>query len=268
MKAILARTLKGVLPAKHWTYLQSVRSRNHQVRWLKKSGVLDIAKRFSDFNGSTVLHGPFAGMKYLTRSILSRHSVPMLLGSYERELHDIVDAALLCKYHLVIDVGSADGYYAVGFALKGKSPVAAFETDTRELKLCKEMAQLNKVEDRLKTYRWCSPETLRALTVGKHCFVLSDCEGYEIELFDEATVDALKMSDVLVEIHGDVYEPLRERFSKTHTVQTVVASDRSATDYPELMWLGNDAPRAVKEYRSPGQSWLYARSRAESRLEQ
>jgi hypothetical protein len=264
MKAVLARTIKAVLPARHWTYLQSTRARSHQVRWLKRNGVLDIAKRFSDVNGSNVLHGPFAGMKYLSKSIFNRHSVPMLLGSYERELHEIIDAVLLRRYDLIIDVGGAEGYYAVGFALKGNSPVAAFETDTREQKLCKEMARLNNVEGKLSTYRWCSPETLRALTVGKRCFILSDCEGYETELFDEATVDTLRISDMLVEIHGDAYEPLHARISKTHEVQTITASDRFASDYPELACLGHDALRAVREYRTPGQRWIYARSRAES----
>ena len=263
MKAILARTIKSVLPARHWTYLQSVRSRNHQVRLLTKWGVLDIARRFSDSNGSTVLHGPFAGMKYPRQSIVSRHSVPRLLGSYERELHQIFEGALVRNYHLVIDVGSADGYYAVGFALKGNSPVAAFETDRRELNLCKQMARLNHVEQKLKTYSWCSPEKLRALTAGERCFVLSDCEGYEIELFDAATVDSLRMSDVLIEIHGDAYEPLHERFSRTHKVQTLVAAERSADDYPELASLGTDAARAVREYRNPGQQWIYAQSLTE-----
>jgi predicted RNA methylase len=258
MKAVFARIIKFVLPARHWTYLQSVRARNHQLRWLKKHGVLDIAKHFSDSNGSTVLHGPFAGMKYPVESILSRHSVPMLLGSYERELHEIIDASLCCKYKLVIDVGGAEGYYAVGFALKGKSPVVTFDADARELELCKEMARLNKVEDAITARHWCSPEALRELTAGARCFILSDCEGYETELFDEATVEALRRSDVLIEIHGDAYEPLLERFSKTHAVRTLAASARSANDYPELACLGGDAARAVAEYRSPGQRWLYA----------
>ena len=261
MKAILAHVIKSALPARHWTYLQSVRARNHQLHWLKKHRVLDIAKRFSDSNGSSVLYGPFAGMKYPVASILSRHSVPMLLGSYERELHEIIDAALRREYHLVIDVGSAEGYYAVGFALKGRSPVVTFDADARELGLCKAMARLNGVENRITARRWCTPEALRALAAGTRCFILSDCEGYEAELFGDATANVLTRSDVLIEIHGDAYEPLRERFSKTHAVRTLVASERSASDYSELACLGADGACAVAEYRPPGQRWLYAVSR-------
>jgi predicted RNA methylase len=261
MKNSLAEVARFLLPARSWTYLHSVRARNQQHRWLRENGVLDRARSFYRSHGSTVLHGPFAGMQYPEESILGRHSVPMLIGSYERELHEIIHAALRRVYQLVIDVGCAEGYYAVGFALKGKSPVLAFDANPRELELCMKMARLNAVEARITGRSWCSPETLRDSAAGGRCFVLSDCEGYETELFDDRTVNALRSSDVLIEIHGNAHEPLLERFSKTHAVQTLAASARLAADYPELASLGADAPLAVVEHREPGQCWLYAASR-------
>lgn len=261
MRAAIGRAIQRVLPAKFWNHLQSIRSRNHQMRWLKQQGFLNIAERFSQSNGSTVLHGPFAGMKYPVDSILSRHSVPLLLGCYESELHEVIDEALHSNYKLVIDVGGAEGYYAVGFALKGRSSVIMFETDPRELKRCQEMARLNQVADRITAHGWCSPAALRNLVAGERCFVLSDCEGYEVELFDDPTVEALGRSDVLVEIHKNAYEPLVERFTKTHAIRTIVATAKSASDYPELACLSqDDAGRAVNEQRSEGQCWLYARA--------
>jgi hypothetical protein len=262
LKGILSRAIKAVLPARYWTHVQSIRARNHELRWLKKTGVLDLVSRFSDSHGSTVLNGPFAGMKYPAGAILSRNSVPKLLGSYECELHEIIESALRSNYHQVIDVGSAEGYYAVGFALKRGRHVVAFDTDPRELMQCREMARLNAVEDLIETRHWCSPEMLRVLAANVPCFILSDCEGYETELFDEATVAGLTRSDVLIEIHGGAYEPLLERFSKTHAVRTLVALDRSESDYPELACLGGDGARAVAEYRPRGQRWLFARSLA------
>jgi hypothetical protein len=261
MRTAFGRLVKSVLPERNWTYLQSVRSRNHQKRWLKNNGILDLAMRFSALNGCAVLNGPFAGMKYPTAAIASRHSVPRLLGSYERELHGVIQTALQERYDRVIDIGTAEGYYTVGFALQGRSPVVTFETDPRELELCKEMARLNHVADRISPRGWCNPKTLGALTAGARCFVLSDCEGYEAELFDELTVDALRRSEVLIEIHASAYEPLFARFSKTHLVQTFIAGDRSASEYPELACLGADADRAICEYRPAGQRWLFAKSR-------
>src|SRR5579862_4934450 len=102
MKTAIARLAKGVLPQRHWVYLQSVRSRNRQMRWLKEHRILEFAKQFSEVNGAAVLHGPFAGMEYPAASILTRHSVPRLLGSYESELHEVIQAALACKYERIV----------------------------------------------------------------------------------------------------------------------------------------------------------------------
>ena len=123
------------------------------------------------------------------------------------------------------------------------------------------MARLNGVEHLIETRRWCSSEALRALTSNARCFVLSDCEGYEFELFDEAAVAGLSKSDVLIEIHGSACATLRDRFSKTHDVQLFVSRDRSAADYPELACLAANGPRAVSEHRPHGQQWLFAESR-------
>jgi hypothetical protein len=261
MKHAVARIIKSVVPCRHWTTLQSVRGRSHQLRWLKERGVVDIAKRFADVNGLAVLHGPFAGMRYPLKSVLTRHSVPMLLGSYERELHGIVELALGERYDRVIDIGSAEGYYAVGFALKGKSPVVAFDTDFRELRLCREMAEINGVAKHLTGRGWCSAETLGSLAENARCFVLSDCEGYEAELFDRATLDRLRRSDILVELHGHAYEVLVKPFSRTHDVQMIETSARGSNDYAELACLGSDAARAVAEYRPADQRWLFAKAR-------
>jgi hypothetical protein len=261
VRAAIARIAKGVLPQRHWTLLQSVRSRNRQMRWLKENRILELSKQFSASHGTAVLHGPFSGMKYPAASIQSRHSVPRLLGSYESELHEVIQAGLGYQYERVIDIGSAEGYYAVGFALKGQSPVVVFEADARELALCKEMARVNHVESRLTARSLCNPRELRALTAGKRCFVLSDCEGYESELFDEPTVAALGRSDVLIEIHLNAYEPLLARFSKTHIVQTFVATPRLGSEYSELACLGRDADLGICEYRPAGQRWLFAKSR-------
>jgi hypothetical protein len=262
VRAAIGRVLKRLLPARYWTSIQSRRNRNLQLRWLNQHGCIEVAKRFSECNGPQVLHGVFAGMKYPMDSILSRHSVPMLVGSYERELYDIVAVALDTEYRRVIDVGSAEGYYAVGFALKGKSPVVAFETDGREAERCKAMSRINGVENRLEMRRWCSPEILEELAEGAPCFVLSDCEGFEMELFNERVIKALAHSDILIELHGEARDLLERRFAASHDVQIIPSSGRSANDYPELACLGPDAGRAVAEYRDQGQEWLYARARA------
>jgi len=41
----------------------------------------------------------------------------MLLGAYEKELHPFVTEIQHSGFHTMLEIGSAQGYYAVGFAL-------------------------------------------------------------------------------------------------------------------------------------------------------
>src|SRR5687768_1267068 len=68
--------------------------------------------------GYTVTAGPFAGMRYIDDLPLDQALVPRLLGAYEAELSYPIQQLLAKGYDTVIDVGSSEGYYAVGFALR------------------------------------------------------------------------------------------------------------------------------------------------------
>jgi methylase of polypeptide subunit release factors len=63
--------------------------------------------------------------------------VPKLLGSYEAELHPVLDQVIRNNYETIIDVGCAEGYYAVGLALSlPTTHVHAFDIDSRARELC------------------------------------------------------------------------------------------------------------------------------------
>jgi hypothetical protein len=67
--------------------------------------------------------------------------VPKLLGVYERELHDAVEAAVRAEPELIVNVGADDGYYAVGLARRCPSAtVHAFEADAGERALLERLA--------------------------------------------------------------------------------------------------------------------------------
>jgi hypothetical protein len=79
--------------------------------------------------GTTVQSGPFAGMRFLPKTPDSC-LMPKLLGCYEADLHRHVVAALDRGYDTVINIGCAEGYYAVGFArLLPAIEVCAFDTE-------------------------------------------------------------------------------------------------------------------------------------------
>ena len=90
--------------------------------------------------------GPFAGMRYITRSCGSKLA-PKLIGCYERELHPAIEQIIAGNYQRIIDIGCAEGYYAVGLAWKTNLPVVAFDTNPDAHTYVKELAELNKVTE-------------------------------------------------------------------------------------------------------------------------
>ena len=98
----------------------------------------------------TVRHGPFAGMRYPAAESVGSALFPKLLGSYEQELHPWVERLCHNHYTEVVDVGCAEGYYAVGLALRlPGARVYAFDVSPHAMRRCADMARLNGVLDRV-----------------------------------------------------------------------------------------------------------------------
>ncbi len=100
----------------------------------------------SNFEDNIVRHGPFKGMKYPQKVSIGSELYPKLLGSYESELTDTINFILKQDYSTILDIGCAEGYYAVGIGrIIQNARVIAYDTDEIALKLCNQMAQLNNV---------------------------------------------------------------------------------------------------------------------------
>lgn len=211
------------------------------VKQMRRSTQLAaVQKLFPDL---VVQHGPFKGMKYPSPQAVGSALVPKLLGSYERELHPTIEYILTQDYTEIVDIGCAEGYYAVGMAIKHpNSLVYAFDTNEKALKLCRQMAELNGVVDRIVFGSHCSPQELRKIPYRGKALIISDCEGYEKELFSEDVIPYLAEHDLLIEIHDTVDITIsglmRERFSATHQIEVVESIDdikkAKNYDYDEL----------------------------------
>jgi len=177
-----------------------------------------------------VRHGPFQGMRYPQARSVGSRLVPKLIGSYEKEIHPFLDRICATPYTAIVDVGCAEGYYAIGLAMRISSArVYAFDTDTEAISLCRAMAELNGVSGRLVTGEFCSPETLASLDLGSRALIVSDCEGFEGKLFTRQTVGGLADHDVLVELHDfldiELSSSIREVFAETHEIHAVKSVD-------------------------------------------
>ncbi len=182
------------------------------------------------FPSLTVASGPFKDMRYPRLQSAGSALLPKLLGSYESELHATLEELLANEYSAVVDVGCAEGYYAVGLGLRLRNAsIYAFDTDSRARAACAEMAKLNGVDGRIHIGGMCDKNVLRSLPLGAGALIISDCEGYEAELFDDEIARFLARHSLIVETHDfikiDISPRLRSIFSKTHRVRSVKSID-------------------------------------------
>lgn len=174
-----------------------------------------------------VVGGPFEGLHYGETKACCSMLFPKLLGTYEHEIERIIYSSLADRHELVVDVGAADGYYAVGFAVKSEgSKVIAFEQDVRARRELGKLAELNGVSERIQIRGKCgSPELLKL--PPKRGLLIVDCEGFEEDLLSPEVIEHLKTWNFIVETHdgysADITKRLADRFSGTHTTVCVEA---------------------------------------------
>ena len=190
-------------------------------------------------NGRSVKRGAFKGMTYPSLESYGSVLAAKLLGSYEHELEAAVAETLQKTYEHVLDIGCAEGYYAVGYALRlPTTHLHAFDINQEALSRCKEMASINKVSDRFMYYEQCTAEFLNNFDFSQPCLIISDCEGYEAELFTPEVVARLATCDLLIEVHEKlrpgVTDALADLFLPTHQLQLIRTEKRAVSDYPEL----------------------------------
>jgi hypothetical protein len=233
--------------------------------------VADVMKTM--FPDPMVKHGVFKGMKYPEIKSGSDACFPKLLGSYEKEIQPILEEICKNTYTEIVNIGCAKGYYAVGLAMRiPTAKVFAYDSNEKAVRLCKRIAELNKVDQRIITGSFCTVETLRAIPFTKKGLIISDCEGYEKELFVEELVPLLADHDLLIEIHDfidiTISSLIRQRFEKTHAIEVIQSVDdikkAQTYSYEEL----GDYDLATRkillaETRPAIMEWFYMKPRKE-----
>ncbi len=275
----LRRLLERVLGAPCRAFFAR-RTREQAESLLEQRGLRETAARISDPLHDLVQRGPFEGMRYPRRRGDIVH-LAKLLGAYECELHLAVDLLIARAPALVVNIGSGDGYYAVGIArLLPEAEVVAVDPDPIAQRACRETAELNGVAPGVRFESKLSAAELQLVLTSagpgaghghttRRALCIVDCEGYEDDLLDPSLAPALAHTDMLVETHdfarAGVNARLTERFAATHRVERIAIAARVASAFPELA--GEPAATArglLDEFRHAPQSWLVFTARARS----
>ncbi len=229
--------------------------------------------RFVRANGLTARAGPFSGLRYPRRALWRVPTlVSKLVGSYEAELHRAIEEATSRHPPLLVNIGAADGYYAVGLARRcPAAEVIAFECDSHAAATCLMLAQANGVSARVHMNGLCTVERLAQISPPSGTVVVSDCEGAEFSLIDPVRVPWLTEATLIVEVHEDVdtSEGLGQRLDATHEITILQPVPRypfefgGLRDTPGLTLLQKGL--LLLEARMSLTNWLVATPRTSAR---
>lgn len=230
----------------------------HLAKW--RSALLDatLAQR----SGTTVLTGPFAGMAYPVRAAEGARAA-RILGAYEASLAPVIETIIARAPPLVIDIGCAEGYYAVGLARRMPGTrVLARDASEPAQALCRALAAANGLGDRVEVGGLFAPADL-AICAGTRAAVIIDIEGAEEELLlAPEAAPALRTADILVEVHEGMRPGLlariEARFDASHRITRLGRSlaPQALPDWAEGL---SDLDRLLLlwEWRASPTPWLW-----------
>lgn len=228
---------------------------------------VSLSNAVAEFHGFKVGHGPFKGLKLLKTTYWApTDKASMVLGLYEQGILNELNL-LKGKYKVLIDIGAADGYYAIGALIGGICEKAyCFELNEEGQSSIRQTAILNDVSSNVtifgganNTFYNLIPEFDRNPSI-----LLVDIEGAEFDLLTEDVFSIFKQSIVFIELHDWFYKDRNEkikslfaRFSKTHTAYEISYGSRNPDDFPELADLCDDDRWLLcSEGRAKTMKWL------------
>ena len=184
-----------------------------------------------------IMQGTFAGMDFKVPDF----NTAMLLGTWELELRETLQEILSINPSGVICIGAAEGYYAIGMAIKFPHiNVLAYEDQSKYRHFLSNLAKDNEVKNLVSRGK-CMPSDIQTSIreSGERALIICGVEGFEEKLLDPSKSHELEKAFILVEVH-EMYvhaceEMLVGRFQDTHRIKTICGRDRLISDFPRKL---------------------------------
>ena len=249
-----------------WLYAQKFDDESRVYHYRVK-----LSELVDELFKSTVGYGPFKGLVLtnnrqgqMTWSFGSRAAT--LLGIYEQEVLNMLSEMSSRKRNF-IDIGAADGYYAVGCLVNNLYENAiCYEISNDARKVIEINARNNLVENRITIRGEAKKDFYLEIdsSILWDSVILIDIEGGEFDLLDANAFRYLKNSVIIIELHDWFFQNGRELKEKllsaaevTHDIKQVQTSTRDLSKFVELEGM-NDTDRWLicSEGRGQLMTWL------------
>ena len=167
-----------------------------------------INQKHGIINNFTVQHGLFKELKLNKRQYWNSGDLgSKIYGFYEKDVQETI-YKIVKKYKIkqFINIGSADGYFPIGFLrLNLFKNAICFEQNKIGQKSIIQNAVNNKVLDKIKVFGELNNTNFNKELISKlkksPSIILCDIEGYEYKLFSLKNLELLKNEFLIIEIH-------------------------------------------------------------------
>lgn len=233
-------------------------------RWQKET-VRERQERISlevfDAAEGQVKYGPFAGLRLNRDTWWGKLDLgSQCLGLYEKELLDYIESLPQQQFSHFIDIGAADGYYAIGMLMAKKvEHCICFEQSVKGQETIQANWQRNQAPGQLQVFGEANEQSIATLPPGvlADALVLIDIEGFEFQLLSPAFLERLKSCTVIIEIHNWVDDFLNSyaRFlrdaDRWFTIEPIQPVERNSHHLTELRDMTDDNRLLMMSERRP-----------------
>lgn len=225
-----------------------------------------LERHFRDLGSypDTVMVGPFRGLQYPPLEQWASCRFEKIVGTYEHELHTLVERISTTKtYQTIVNVGAAEGFYSAGLArLFPGAHLISFEAHPENTAFGRDLARLNGASDRIDFRGYCTAEVLASVNPVGPVLVWMDIDTGERPVLDPVKVPWLLQADILVELHDclkpGLTELIRSRFFASHRIEQITNRGLDYARYPILRnLLFHEIEALVGEDRRGLQDWFF-----------
>ena len=198
----------------------------------------------------TVRYGAFKGQKLADNVWWSAtDKASMLCGFYEIEVLETLRAVPAGRRRTFIDLGAADGFYAIGMVRSGFAERAiCFEMSEQGRQVINHSAQANKVRDQIEIHGKAGANFLQETQRidPSATTILIDVEGAEFDILTTKTLFDLRHCHIVMEVHNWIddfeqkYIQLLHEAANYFELGTITAGARDPGQIKELDALSDD----------------------------
>ena len=209
----------------------------------------NVSTQLAKHHGNVVKYGPFKGLKLDGDSHWSAGDRgAMALGLYEQEVLSLL-VELRSPSANFINLGAADGYYAIGVLVANLFAKSfAFEISDEGQAVIKVQAENNQVSHRIQIFGKAESTFAELISESDRsgAVVLCDIEGGEFDVFSSDTFEAFQKSTIIIELHewfpdaNQRVSALIQAASRTHDHRSFRTGGRDLSHFPELVKLDDN----------------------------